>query len=596
MTHVIRNLPRQPIPPLADTLNACVRSVSPSLNSLQRLKSKLVFELYGAAQAKQQQRLLEMARRHPTNWCAAGLTRLWLSCRGGLPYTNNYVLLLEDDPHAQSLTTRAARLTVAALHLYQRIRAHALTPDVVANLPLEMDQYRRCYATHRRPHLHCDEVITVSGSHHIAVLIDGEVHCMAVDLQRGAPSVGAAQQAYDHILENSEAAAMNDLAPGMLTALPREQWARRRSELQKDSQNEQTLSLLEKALFVVCLDTGPAPGSMSGLTANLRDGNGHNRHYDKSMQIVVMDNGKAGLCFERAAVDGSVALGYAARLHHESLLLSTMEYAETPRSSLIRTRAAAWSLTPALKQRLCAAKKYISEARNQRGVETWTASQLGASRCKALDIGPDAVVQLAIQLATSEVLGEMPTIFEPVQTRHFAGGRMDFIVPATSESLAAVRALRDPATNPYSAAAHLRRAAKAHQNQILRAKSGRGLIAHLLALNAVQAEEAGSKGAEMSPWRHRVLPHLDKGVKTLLHQDVLAANGSGHQGVASFSPIGPRPHMLSIGYVIKENDITIDIRADGRFSAHTRALRAALDQALADVHEVLSTSTRNAME
>src|SRR3569623_841814 len=241
-------------------------------------------------------------------------------------------------------------------------------------------------------------------------------------------------------------------------------------------------------------------------------------------------------------------------------------------------------------------EKYISEARNQRGVETWTASQLGASRCKALDIGPDAVVQLAIQLATSEVLGEMPAIFEPVPTRHFAGGRMDFIVPATIESLAAVRALRDPATSPYSAAAHLRRAAKAHQNQILRAKSGRGLVAHLLALNAVQAEEAGSKGAEMSPWRHRVLPHLDKGVTTLLHQDVLAANGSGHQGVASFSPIGPRPHMLSSGYVIKEYDITIDIRADGRFSAHTRALRAALDQALADVHEVLSTSTRNAME
>src|SRR3569833_2220002 len=100
----------------------------------------------------------------------------------------------------------------------------------------------------------------------------------------------------------------------------------------------------------------------------------------------------------------------------------------------------------------------------------------------------------------------------------------------------------------------------------------------------------------MRPWRHRVLPRLGKGGKSQLDKGVEAANGSGHQGVAAFSPIGPRPHMLSIGYVIKENDITIDIRADGRFSAHTRALRAALDQALADVHEVLSTSTRNAME
>ena len=106
MTQLLRKLPRQPIPALADTLGACMSSVSPMLNGLQRLKSKLVFELYGAAQAKQQERLLALAREQPVNWCAAGLARLWLSCRGGLPFTNNYALLLEDDPRADSLTER----------------------------------------------------------------------------------------------------------------------------------------------------------------------------------------------------------------------------------------------------------------------------------------------------------------------------------------------------------------------------------------------------------------------------------------------------------------------------------------------------------
>ena len=55
MSQVLRKLPRQPIPSLTDTLGACVNSVSPMLNGLQRLKSKLVFEIYGAAQAKQQE-------------------------------------------------------------------------------------------------------------------------------------------------------------------------------------------------------------------------------------------------------------------------------------------------------------------------------------------------------------------------------------------------------------------------------------------------------------------------------------------------------------------------------------------------------------
>lgn len=593
MTRAMRNLPRQPIPALAETLEACELSVSPLLNGLQRFKSRLVLKLYGAAQAKQQRRLLSLARQQPINWCAEGIARLWLGCRNGLPFSNNYVLLLEDDPHATTLAARAARLVLGALNLHQPIRAEALVPDVVAHLPLEMGQYRRCFATHRRPRLHRDEIVTVSGSHHIAVLVDGEVHCLAVDQQRGPVSVGAVEQALNHILENGDTRDDDDdVSPAMLSALPRDEWARRRSELLRHEQNAQTLALIEKALFVVCLDTGNGPGSLSGLMANLRDGHAHNRFYDKSMQIIVTENGKAGLCFERGAVDGSVALGFAARLHRESLELTADGAVDMPRSPFVRTRAAAWSIDAALRQHLRTAKHLIAEARNQRSIETWVAPPLGLRRLKALDVSPDAAVQLAIQVAARAVLGAMPSIFEPVQIRHFAGGRLDFILPTTRESLAAVETLRDDRANPYVVAAHVRRAAKAHQHRVLRAKSGRGLVAHLLALQAVQAEDAPHKSAEAAYWRNHVLSHLDKGFKSLLQQDVLAANGSGFTGIAAFGPIGPRPGMLSLGYVINDNDITFDLRADGRYGVHARALRAALDKALAQLERTLSRCGR----
>ncbi len=588
MARAARKLPRQPIPPLADTLKAAARSVSPMLNGLQRLKSKLVFELYGASQAKQQKRLLTLAREQPINWCAAGLTHLWLSGRGALPFSNNYVLLLDDDPQAATLTERAARLIVAALNLSQSVRAQSLSPDVAANLPLAMDQYRRCFATHRRPRPHCDELVTVTGSHHIAVLVDGQAHCVAVDLQRGAVSLQAAQQALEHIMENGDGAYDGDLAPGMLSALPREQWMRQRGELLKDSHNQQTLSMLEKALFVVCLDRGITPGSPSGLTANLRDGNSHNRYYDKSMQIVVMENGKAGLCFERAAVDGSVALGFAARLQAESLKLPAAGSEETGQEAQgIRTRAAPWAMSLALKRQLIAAKKSVAERRNQRGIETWTTPEIGRTRLKSLKISADAVVQLAVQLAIYQVTGETPAIFEPVQLRHFAGGRMDFIVPVTAESLVAVRALNDPIAK-YQVAKQVRRAAKEHQDLVLRTKSGRGLIAHLLALNAIQEQDAAYHGTHS--WHRAVLSRLDKGLQALFRQDVLAANGSGFPGVAAFGPIGPRPDMVSIGYMIKEDGVSFDLRGDGRFAAQTRALRTALEKALTTIEEALAVS------
>ena len=589
MAHPVRKLPRQPIPSLADTLDAARRSVSPLLNGLQRIKSKLVFDLFGAAQVKPQKRLLTLARQRPINWCAAGLTHWWLSNRGGLPFSNNYVLMLEDDPRAATLSERAARLIVGALNLNQSIRAQSLPPDVADNLPLEMDQYRRCFATHRRPQAQCDELVTVTGSHHIALLIDGHVHCMAVDLQHGALSLQAVQQALDNVLENIDITYENDMAPGMLSALPREQWMRQRGELLKSHQNQQTLLLLEKALFVVCLDTGVMPGSLSGLSANLRDGNSHNRLYDKSMQIVVMENGKAGLCFERAAVDGSVALGFAARLQRESLKLSAVGEGETGPGRGIRIRAAAWSMSLALKQELIAAKNAIAERRSQRAIETWTALRLGGRRLQSFEIGADAVVQLAVQLAVYQVTGDTPAIFEPVQLRHFAGGRLDFIVPVTAESLTAVRALSDPVAK-YKAAKLMRLAAQEHHNLVLRTKNGRGLIAHLMTLNAIQVRDAVQHGT--NTWHRAVLSRLDKGLQALFRQDVLAANGSGFPGVAAFGPIGPRPDMVSIGYMITEDGIVFDLRGDGRFAAQIRALRSALDKALAAIEEVLAASAQ----
>jgi hypothetical protein len=560
------------------------------LNGLQRLKSKLVFELYGASQAKQQERLLTLAREHPVNWCAAGLTRLWLSCRGGLPFTNNYAMLLEDDPRADSLTERAARLIAAALQLYQSVRTQALPPDMADDMPLEMGQYRRVFATHRVPHPYCDEVTTITGSQHIVILVGGKPYYMVVDPRRAVESLSAIQQALDHIVEQAQTDDYGAVAPGMFTALPRDDWSRLRLDLMKTPGNEQTLMLLEKALFVVCLDTHTAPAGLSGLSANLRDGNCHNRYYDKSMQIVVAENGAAGLCFERAAVDGSVALGFAARLQRESLALPAAQDVPLPSRPLVRLRAVDWSLSKALKRRLQAAEKAIEETRSQRDIETWTIPQLGLKAFKALNISPDAVVQLALQHASDEVTGQIPNIFEPVQIRHFAGGRMDFIMPVTAESLTAVRSMQADNANPFMTAAQIYRAAKTHQSLVVNAKSGRGLVSHLLALNAVQAEESSREGPGIHSWRHTVLSHLDKGLQVLLRQEVLASNGSGYAGIAAFGPIGPRPNMVSIGYVIKEDEIIFDLRADGRFCEQGRALRSALERSLQRIKRLLASS------
>lgn len=105
----------------------------------------------------------------------------------------------------------------------------------------------------------------------------------------------------------------------------------------------------------------------------------------------------------------------------------------------------------------------------------------------------------------------------------------------------------------------------------------------------MQAQDAARAGTGVRTWRDAVLSRIDEGLKaTLLQQDVYAANGSGHAGVAAFCPTAPRSPMLSVGYVIGDDGITFDLRSDGHPAARARALRAALERALAEIDKALS--------
>lgn len=77
--------------------------------------------------------------------------------------------------------------------------------------------------------------------------------------------------------------------------------------------NEKLLERAEAAALVVCLDDH-APETRSEVARSLWHGDGRNRHFDKSVQIVVFSNGKAGLVGEHSMMDGMPVRLYYARL------------------------------------------------------------------------------------------------------------------------------------------------------------------------------------------------------------------------------------------------------------------------------------------
>jgi hypothetical protein len=67
-----------------------------------------------------------------------------------------------------------------------------------------------------------------------------------------------------------------------------------------------TLDAINKAAFVVCLDSGKPfeQGGLHDFSRNLWHGDGRNRWFDKPVQIIVGDDGRLGINGEHSCMDG----------------------------------------------------------------------------------------------------------------------------------------------------------------------------------------------------------------------------------------------------------------------------------------------------
>jgi carnitine O-acetyltransferase len=577
-----QSLLAQPTPALSNTLERCKKDVSSFLNLPQRIKCQMLLSLYGLASARHHRALKERPFDGVTNWSAEGLKRLYLSCREGLPFHNNYPVVLCDDPQVSTMVERAARLIVAALALHHDLLEGNLVTEREGGMLMEMGQYHNCFSTHRIPQLVCDRLVSNVDSNHIAVLIQGHVYRISVARGKRTIALEDIKAALDWILLDvrQHKDSQHCFGPCILMALPREHWIRTRDMMLQHAQNRAALSALSEAALVVCLDTYCAPVTTADTLALLRDGNIHNRYYDKTVQLVVFENGKAGLCFEHAAVDGSVALGFAAQLQRRANASYGPSCSKTRATeSRLEVNRLTWGIDEMLRSCLSFAQEYVTRMRGERKLLAWSSRLGGCRYFRYRELSPDAAVQLAIQMAINKHFGRNLNILEPVQIRRFAGGRLDFVPMITTESRAFIQAMESGLSTAL-AIRRLHAAIRAHCDLIAQSKAGYGVMAHLLALSAVEFPDNPVKGMRVQRRRQKLLARLDKGLNLIINHDVMAANGSGFPEITAFGTITVNPNSVGIGYVIKDDAITFDVRADGRYRDRCDGFETTLEESL----------------
>lgn len=433
----------------------------------------------------------------------------------------NPFFLLEDDPTParNNQVTRAASLVSSALSFVRAVRREELPPDKVKNTPLCMYQYSRLFGTARVPTENGCIIGQNATAKHIVVLCRGQFYWFDVlddnnDLIMSEKDITINLQV---ILDDAQQTPIQEAAKealGILSTENRKVWSGLRDLLTKDpgSNNAECLHIVDSAIFVLCLDH-MEPTSTTDLCGNMLCGTSEivrgvqigtciNRWYDK-LQIIVCQNGSAGINFEHTGVDGHTVLRFASDVYTDTIL----RYAKTinglapslwasnspdpakrdPRSfgNVSTTpRKLQWDMIPELSIALRFAESHLADLLHQHEFQVLDFSGYGKNFITSAGFSPDAFVQMAFQAAYYGLYGRVENTYEPAMTKMFLHGRTEAIRPVTNESIDFVKTFWGD-NPPEAKVAALKKATEKHTAITKECAKAQGQDRHLYALFCV---------------------------------------------------------------------------------------------------------------
>ncbi|CAG8475618.1 4898_t:CDS:2 [Cetraspora pellucida] len=587
------NLPKLPIPPLEDTLRRFLSAVKPLQREKDHLQTITAVEQFLQNEGPKLQEKLQSYATDKSSYIEEFWYDSYLNYSDPVVLNLNPFFVLADDLNSakNNQVSRAASLIHSSLNFIHALRTEKLEPDMFRGKPLDMSQFQRMFGTARLPTENGCIMNTDNESRHIVVLCRGQFYWF--DVLNENNEVGITEKEIianlktikqdAHEIPTVEVAKQ---AVGILSTENRKIWADLRIMLEKSSENKDFLKVLDSALFVVCLDE-VSPKTGDELATNMlcgtydiqegvQVGTCANRWYDK-LQIIVCENGSAGVNFEHTGVDGHTVLRFVSDIYTDTLF----RFASTisPHNSIFpgslqgkpkhsngishidsMPKKLEWILTPEVRAGIRFAETRLSDLILQNEVQVLEFDNYGKSFITSCNMSPDAFVQ------------------------SFLHGRTEAIRSVTTECVDFVKFWWTD--SPYTEKLKLlRKALNAHVNLTKMCAQGLGQDRHLYALQCVWQREAGrSSDCEEK------MPAIfnDSGWQTLNHT-VLSTSNCGNPALRFFG-FGPVvSDGFGVGYIIKDDGIAFCASSKHR---QTRRFLQTLENYLNDIHLLLRSERR----
>ncbi|CAM1504149.1 Fc.00g017400.m01.CDS01 [Cosmosporella sp. VM-42] len=514
-------LPKLPIPELELTCKRYLEALRPLQTAREQAETGHAVREFLKGDGPDLQEKLKTYAQGKTSYIEQFWYDSYLNFDNPVVLNLNPFFLLEDDPTParNNQVTRAASLVVSSLEFVRAVRKEELPPDKIKGTPLCMYQFSRLFGTARVPTEAGCQIEQDPESKHVVVMCHGQFYWFDVlddnsDLIMTEKDIAINLQT---IIDDAAETPIQDAAKGALGVLSTENrkvWSGLRDVLtqEPDSNNADSLNIVDSGLFILCLDyTEPADSAAlcqnmlcgtSDVEKGVQIGTCTNRWYDK-LQIIVCKNGSAGINFEHTGVDGHTVLRFASDVYTDTILrfarsingLAPSLWASSSPDPAKRDpesfghvnttpRKLEWDMIPELSIAVRFAETRLADLIEQNEFECLDFAHYGKNFITSMGFSPDAFIQMAFQAAYYGLYGRVECTYEPSLTKMFLHGRTEAIRTVSTESVDFVQTFW--ADNPAEAKIEaLKKACQKHSANTRQCSKAEGCDRHLYALYCV---------------------------------------------------------------------------------------------------------------
>jgi carnitine O-palmitoyltransferase 1 len=328
------------------------------------------------------------------------------------------------------------------------------------------------------------------------------------------------------------------------------------------------------------------PGKLDKYGQLLLHGNGDDRWFDKSFNLIIASNARVGFNAEHSWADAPImAHLWEFVLHYDFHVLGYNEDGDCrlgnggEPSAPIRLK---WDFNQNLIQIINKALNSAQCLLQDVDLCLYRHSNFGKSFIKKCRLSPDAFIQMALQLAYKRDIGDLSLTYEASMTRLFREGRTETVRPVTIESKQFIDAMINEKQEKSEKKRLLSVACDRHQRAYQDAMCGKGVDRHLFCLYVIskylEVDSEFLKEVLSEPWKLSTsqTPHGQVG---LLDNKVISAGGG-------FGPVADDGYGVS--YIVAGEDTIFFHISSKRSSLKTDSKRFQknIEKALNDLKQL----------